>query len=194
MKTEFEAKFTNITIAAIRVALHAAGAKREEPMRLMRRAVIDTPELTKKNAFVRIRDEGNRITVTYKQFDSLSIEGTKEIEIIVSDFNEAIALFAAAGLSYTSFQESKRETWVLDAVEIAIDEWPWLDPYIEIEGNSEAQVRKVAKKLGFNWNDALFGDVMTAYRVQYPHLSEQDTIGYIPRVAFGDALPDLLRA
>lgn len=194
MKTEYEAKFTGVDIEAVRAQLKTAGATLEKPMRLMRRITIDTPELKTKDAFVRVRDEGDRVTMTYKQFASLSVDGAQEHEIIISDFDEAVALLAAAGLPHGSFQESKRETWTLDGAEVVIDEWPWLRPYIEVEGESVEHVKEVLAKLGFNWDDAVFGDVMAAYRQEYPHLTEQDTVGNIPEVRFGDPLPDLLKS
>ncbi len=194
MKTEYEAKFVNIDIAQIRQKLEKVGAMLEKPMRLMRRVTIDNDFLTAKDAFVRVRDEGDRVTMTYKQFDSYSVDGAKEHEIIVNNFEEAVALLAAAGLEHTSFQESKRETWTHGSVEIVIDEWPWLSPYIEIESGSADEVRAFSEALGLDWNDAVFGDVMAAYRVQYPHLGERDTVGNVPEVKFGDPLPSLLIA
>ena len=136
MKSEIEAKFVNVGIAYIRSKLESIGAILIQPMRDMQRVTIDTPDLKKKDAFVRIRNEGDKTTVTYKQFNSLTIDGVKEIEVTVSDFDDAVALFKEAGLVYGSLQESRRETWKLGEVEIVIDEWPWLNPYIEIEGPS----------------------------------------------------------
>jgi adenylate cyclase class 2 len=191
MKSEIEVKFANVDHDEIRERLKELGATLEQPMRNMRRVVIDTPELKKKNAFIRIRDEGDKVTVTYKQFDQLSIDGAKEIEIVVSNFEDAVALFASAGLSHSSLQESRREAWSLGEVEIVLDEWPWLNPYIEIEGPSEELVTLTAKKLNFDWNDGVFGDVMAAYRLQYPKLGMHDTVGNLPNVRFGDPLPDI---
>lgn len=54
------------------------------------------------------------------------------------------------GLPYKPFQESKRETWEFEDEEIMLDEWPWLKPYIEVEGNSEVQVHKISEQLGFD--------------------------------------------
>ena len=194
MKSEIEAKFVNVGIAYIRSKLESIGAILIQPMRDMQRVTIDTPDLKKKDAFVRIRNEGDKTTVTYKQFNSLTIDGVKEIEVTVSDFDDAVALFIEAGLVYGSLQESRRETWKLGEVEIVIDEWPWLNPYIEIEGPSEELVVSTSEKLGFNWTDAIFGDVMAAYRVQYPHLGMDDTVGNLPEVRFNDPLPELLKA
>lgn len=192
MKTEYEAKFLNVDIEDIRQRLQSLGATLAKPMRLMRRVTIDTPEMKQKGAFVRVRDEGDCVTITYKQFDSLSVDGAKEHEVVVDDFGNTIALLAAAGLSYGSFQESKRETWKFEDVEIMIDEWPWLNPYIEVESMSVEKVKAFSEQLGFAWESAVFGDVMAAYRAQYPHLKTTDTVGNIPEVKFGDPLPGLL--
>lgn len=193
MKNGIEAKFVNIDIEDMRSRLRKAGAILTLPMRDMQRVTIDTPELKKKNAFVRIRNEGDKTTITYKQFNSLSIDGVKEIEISVNDFDTAVMLFKEAGLAYGSLQESRRETWRLGDTEIVIDEWPWLNPYIEIEAPSEDSVILTAKNLDLEWGDAVFGDVMSAYRVQYPYLGMNDTVGNLPEVRFSDPLPELLK-
>jgi adenylate cyclase class 2 len=192
MKSEIEVKFLAVNHDMIRAKLAEIGAACEQPSRLMRRVIFDDPALKEKNAFVRVRDEGSGITITYKQFDSLSIDGAKEIEVTVNDFDAAVELIKSTGLSARSIQESKRETWLLGATEIVLDEWPWLKPYIEIEGASEQELKDTADKLGLDWNDAVFGDVMAAYRAEYPWLDESQTIGTIAEVRFDDPLPELL--
>lgn len=192
MKIEYEAKFIRVNHDETRQKLKNIGATLHHPMRLMRRAIIENKDLKKKDALLRVRDEGDKVTLTYKQFSNLSVDGAKEHEIIVNDFNETVLLLAAAGLPHRSIQESKRETWVYKNAEIVLDEWPWLDPYVEIEADSEEAVKNLASKLGFDWDNAVFGDVMAAYRSQYPHLSEKDTVGNLPKVRFGDPLPNLL--
>ena len=192
MKTEIEAKFVNIDHDDIRAKLTAIGATLEQPMRLMKRVTIDSTQLKAKDAFVRIRDQGDKVTLTYKQFDELSVTGAKEIEVTVSSFEDTVSLFSAAGLPHGSYQETKRETWNIDSTEIVLDVWPWLNPYIEIEGASEEIIKDVATQLGLNWADAVFGDVMAAYRVQYPHLGIHDTVGNLPEVKFGEPLPEFL--
>ena len=56
MNTEIEVKFINIDHDKIRSRLQELGATLEQPMRVMRRVVIHTPDMTAKNAFLRIRD------------------------------------------------------------------------------------------------------------------------------------------
>ena len=193
MNTEIEVKFVDINHDDIRAKLQKLGAILEQPMRLMRRVTIDSENMKSKNAFVRVRDEGYRTTLTYKEFTSLSVDGAKEIEITVGDFQSTIDLLAAAGLPHSSFQESKRETWTLGSAEVVLDVWPWLNPYIEIEAESEKLVREVAANLGLNWKNAVFGDVMAAYRMQYPHLQDHETVGTLDMVRFDDPIPEFLR-
>ena len=193
MNDEIEVKFVNIDHDTIRNELESIGAVLEQPMRLMKRVTIDSNDMRSKNAFVRVRDQGDKVTLTYKQFDELSLNGAKEIEITVNDFDETIKLLAAAGLPHGSFQETKRETWRLGSTEIVLDVWPWLNPYIEIEGASEQDVKSVAALLNLDWSKAVFGDVMEAYRVQYPNIGPDDTVGKVPVVKFGDPLPDFLK-
>lgn len=195
MNTEIEAKFLNIDHDAMRVQLKALGATLERPNRLMRRVAIHNDEMHSKNAFLRIRDEGYRVTITYKQFDDDTILGAKEYEIIASSFDDAINIFKETGLVYDTYQESRRENWVLGDVEIMLDEWPWLNPYVEIEGKSEAAVQSVASQLGFNWSDAVFGGVAMVYLHQYPYIGEAGRIEINrnwPIIKFEDPMPKLL--
>lgn len=189
MKTEIEVKFCNIKIDDMREKLKSVGAICEQPMRLMRRALIETQEMKTREGFIRIRDEGNKTTLTYKQFLEKSLTGAQEHETIVGDFDVAIAIFKEAGLHYHTFQESKRETWRFDDVEVVIDEWPWINPYIEIEGESEASVKQAAAKLGFDWDDAVFGSVDVIYHDVFSKMTNRGVID-IEEVRFGEPVPD----
>lgn len=194
MQSEIEAKFLSINFDEVRSKLKAAGGKLEKPMRLMRRVTIHNDFMRAgKDAFVRVRDEGDKTIITYKQFDELSVDGAKEIEIEVSDFDKAVELLAQAGLPYDSLQESRRETWTLDGCEVVLDEWPWLKPYIEIEGPSKAAVRQAAERLELDFTAAVFGDVMAAYRAEYPNLTANDTVGNLRQVKFGSPLPEIFK-
>lgn len=192
MKTEIEVKFCDVDVDATRELLARAGAVCEQPMRLMRRVIIETEQLAARNAFVRVRDEGDRTTLTYKQFDETSLTGAKEIEVTVSEFDATVALLEQVDLVHKSFQESRRETWKMGDVEVVIDEWPHLDPYVEIEGGSEEAVKQAAATLGFTWDEALFGSVTEVYQHQYPKGNARELIN-MPRISFGEPLPAVIR-
>ncbi len=192
MKIEIEAKFLDLDHDGIRKKLKDAGAHLDQPMRLMRRALIRTEDMKPplRDAFIRVRDEGDKITLTFKQFDDLSLHGAKETEVNVTSFDDTLAILAQGGLKPQSYQETKRETWHYKDAEIVLDLWPWLNPYIEIEGPSEAIVREVASDLGLDWKDAVFGPTPEAYRAQYPDGQPEHLID-LPEVTFGAPLPKI---
>lgn len=193
MKTEIEAKFLSIDTDEMRAKLTKVGAICKQPMQVMRRVVFHNEVMDQKNAYLRVRDEGHRITMTYKQFDDISLTGAKEIEFNVSEYENAIALLEAIGITPRSLQETRREIWELGKVEVVIDEWPWIQPFIEIEAPTEKLVKDTAAKLGFSWNEAAFGDIMTAYLAEYPHTTPNDRIYKLPTIRFEDPLPEMLK-
>lgn len=191
MKPEIEVKFVDIDIDEIRGRLEGLAAVCEQPMRDMRRAVYEPDELAARDAFVRVRDEGDKVSLTYKQFEGRHLHSAKEIETTVGSFEAAVQILEQLGFAPKSYQESRRETWRIDETEVVIDEWPHLRPYVEIEGISEEAVRTVASKLGFEWGLAVFGTVTSVYQLQYPKGDAAKLIT-CPRIEFGQPLPTII--
>ena len=192
MKTEIEVKFCDVDINDIRDRLQRAGAVCEQPMRLMRRALIEEPHHAAEHAFLRVRDEGDKVTLTFKRRadeSGASIDSVKEIEVVVSDFDDTIELLREAGWTHKTFQESKRETWHLDDVEVVIDEWPWLPPYIEIEGENEAVLRATAEMLGLDWHDVVIGHIDVVYAQKYEFQDGIRGVIDLAEVRFGGPVP-----
>lgn len=165
MDNEIEAQFLDINKDALRAKLKEVGAKLMKPEVLMRRVVFDLG----KHEYARVRDEGDgKIVMTYKNVkDDKSILGTKEVNVIIDDYENGILLLKACGLVPKAEQESYRETWVYDDVEICIDTWPWIPTFVEVEGPSEKSVWDTAKKLGLSREKAKFGSVDTTYQHYY---------------------------
>lgn len=187
MNLEIEATFIEIDKANLRAKIKALGGKLFQPEILMRRVVFDTGE----HSFVRVRDEGNKIVMTYKCHHNNSLLGTEEINVAVDDYNSAIAFLEKIGLKPKSIQETYREEWELDGVEIDIDTWPWIPTYVEIEGPSTRAVEAVSAKLGFDMKDAHYGSVDEIYKLYYD-VTEND-INYCPEIKF-TTIPDWLEA
>lgn len=191
MKPEIEAKFLNVNRDELRAQLRALGAECVTPDRLMKRVNFDYPDrrLNAIDGWIRVRDEGDKVTLAYKQLTDRTIEGTKEVQVVVDDFQGTAAFLKAIGLNQENFQETKRESWKLDGVEIELDEWPWIKPFVELEGQSEEQLRLVATKLGLDWADVMHGSVEVAYLAEY-EVTEQEVDDW-PEIVFGDT-PDWL--
>lgn len=175
MQTEIEAKFPDIDAERLRSRLKEKEAELEYPEVLMRRKTFDDADrrLKKVNGWVRVRDEGDKITLSYKQLNDRTLHGTKEVSIVVDDFDTTCLFLEAIGLVAKSYQETKREKWTYKGVEVTIDTWPWVPTFVELEGVSEDVVKEVASDLGFDWNKAMHGSVETIYQMHYDFTDEE---------------------
>ena len=186
METEIEAKWLNIDTVAFRKTLKAVGATLLVPERLMSRRVFDYPDhrLEKIGGWVRVRDEGDKVTLSYKQLNDRTLHGTKEVTVIVDVFNAACNFLESIGLAGNSFQETKRESWKLGDVEVEIDTWPWIPSFVELEAQSEEELKNAAKILGLDYALALHGSVETAYQAVYDVTEEE--VDSWPEIRFSE--------
>lgn len=100
MQTEIEAKWLNIDKAALRKTLLGVGAELVSPERLMIRRAYDFPDerLESVKGWVRVRNEDNKITLSYKQLDDRTVHGTKEVTVVVNDFDSTCSFLESIGL------------------------------------------------------------------------------------------------
>jgi adenylate cyclase class 2 len=188
MQIEYEATYWPINKDEVRSRLQKAGAICSYPERLMRRVVFHLhPDAPLKNAWARVRDEGDRITLSLKQSGS-ELEEQKELQMDVSDFESAVEILKNVGCIERAYQETRRELWRLNDVDITIDEWPFLEPCVEIEGSSEASIKEVSEKLGFSWDAALFCSADVLYTKRYA-ITLDDINKRTPRLCFEDTNP-----
>ncbi len=193
MQTEIEAKFSDIDAENIRQKLSKLGASRVYEERFMKRKNFGFPDkrFEEIRAWVRVRDEGDKVTLSYKQLNDRTLHGTKEIDVEVNDFDKTCQILEAIGMKYYSYQETKREKWDLDGIEIVIDTWPWIPTFLEIEGPDEESVKGAASKLELDWSKALHGSVEIIYRQHYDATDEEidswEEITFVP-------VPDWLEA
>ncbi len=108
-------------------------------------------------------------------------------------FIDAKAFLSRIGCRWKTYQENKRELWKLDGVDIAIDEWPFLEPFVELEGKSENAVRRVSKKLGFDYKTAVFGATGKLISIKYG-ISENFINNTVPYLTFKGRNPYLKEA
>src|SRR3989344_1962246 len=129
MEIEYEATFLDINKEEIKEKLESAGAKLVKPEFMQKRVVFNLPAGHEKaHAWLRVRDEQDKITMSYKE------TGTSKID---------------------------------DQKEICIDEWPFLEPFVEVEGKSEKEVKTVSEKIGFDYSKTLFCGVTPIYAMKY---------------------------
>lgn len=189
MNTEYEATFIDIDKNQTRERLRVAGAKLLKSEFLQKRINFDFPESARQETgWIRVRDEQDKITLSIKKVSGNTIEGQQENEIKVDSFDKATSFLDELGCRRKAYQETKRERWELNGVEVVIDEWPFLEPFVEIEGKNEAEVKRTAERLGFEWEDALFCAVGTIYEMKYG-VPKYEVNNNIPRLIFDMANP-----
>ncbi len=106
-----------------------------------------------------------------------SLHGTKEVTVVVDNFEKCCEWCEVIGLVSKSYQETRREKWIIDRSEITLDTWPWIPTFVEIESPNEEMLRSLTKQLGFNWSDGLHGSVETAYQ-KYFDVTEDEIDGW----------------
>jgi adenylate cyclase class 2 len=135
---------------------------------LMKRVIFETPN-NKRWSYLRVRDEWDKITCTYKEenLEKNDIHSIKELETIVWDFDTMVSIFKKLWLEEKAYQETFREIWEINGeIEIMIDLWPWLNPYIEIEWENEELVIKYSNLLWFNYDNGIFWTSFKVYELE----------------------------
>ena len=150
---EVEKRFKNINIRSLRRKLKTLGAKKINPKKIMPLIVFYHPNSKKKkDVYIRIRDEGNQITMTTKT--NLKDKYPIENEVNIDNFEQAILILLSLGCKKRYYVEKIRETWILPGCkEIVIDSYPGLADYIEIDCHSEVALFNAAKKLRIKIDD-----------------------------------------
>lgn len=164
MQIEFEATFARVDKDAVRSRLRGVGARLVQPEYLMKRAVFHPP-VAIDGGWLRVRQEADKVTMSLKIVNGTNIENQHEVQLEVNSLEAGVTFLEALGAKQKSYQENLRELWMLEGGEITIDTWPGLAPCVEVEGTSEAEVRRIAEHLGFAWGDALFCEVSTLYNI-----------------------------
>jgi adenylate cyclase, class 2 len=184
MKTELEATFLNIDKSLLREKLKQKGAELAKPEFLQKRTVFRFPRGHEiENGWVRVRDEGDKVTMSVKVIQGKTIENQKESCIVVDNYSESVEFLKTIGCTEKSYQETKRELWILNGCEVTIDEWPFLEPFTEIEGSSEDAIREVSELLEFDYSTAFFGAAGSLIAEKY-NISEDRVNNHTPLIRF----------
>lgn len=156
---EVEVKFLDIDEITLKAKLLELGAE-DLGERILYERIFYDPEKKwfQKNKFVRIRGDGVHTKLSYKHFhdegkDTSAIHDVTEVELEINDINKATAFLELIGLKCARYQEKKRHSFRYKDGEVDFDTWPTVPTFIEIEAQSEAIVKSIAKDLGLSWDD-----------------------------------------
>ena len=145
MEIEYEVRVLEIDVAEMQAKLQSLGAKKVGEWE-QKRYVYDTKPVNP-DAWFRLRTNGIETTLTYKNVAKNTIDGTRELEIVVDDFDKTKEMLELMGYTNRGYQENRRIRYILNGIEIDLDAWPMIPPYMEIEGHSEVEVNEMLELL-----------------------------------------------
>ena len=164
-KIEYEIRILEINKDEIQTKLKRLDAVLIEDV-CQKRYVYDFNPI-QPNKWIRLRTNGIKTTLTIKNIESMNIDGTKEVEIEVSDFDVTNEILKELGYTPKAIQENKRIKYNLNGVEIDIDTWPKIPTYMEIEGKNQEEVYDTLELLGISKEKAITLDVQSIYEKIY---------------------------
>lgn len=165
MPTEFEAKFLDIDVKAMKKKLIEHGFTQVHKKKLYKRHAYS--RCGTDSGFTRVRKEGKDVTMTvkYKKNDKFP----EEYEINIKDnFETGVAFMNALGLTSRAYQESLREKWSHPLVhEITFDTLPGLPTYMEVDCTSEENLNQIIKLLNLDESKKRFAGFDYTYMEYY---------------------------
>lgn len=184
MPKEYEAKFLNIDVDAVKRILRKNGAKKiHDPIKFYRVIFKRCEEAGDKPGFVRIRDEGKHVTMTTKVFDNAKFP--QEHEVTIGDtFEKGVDFLRSIGLDEKSYQETIREKWSHPlAHEITFDIIPGLPIYMEIDCTDESKLNKLVSLLNLDKKNMHYGSYDKTF-TEYYGIPSNTIIHKTPKLTF----------
>ena len=194
MEIEFEAKFLDINRNELVEKMKSLGAKCIQPNTIYKRCMYGLCDI--KRGYVRVRDEGNKTTLTAKIYKDSKFP--QEYEVTIKDgFDNGKAFLQALNLTEKSYHETMREKWNLslgknpiDDCEIAFDYIPGIPLYVEIECKTKKNLNKAIRILKLDNSKKYFGSYGKCF-VEYYGMSENDINNDIRSLTFANIEKEL---
>jgi len=147
LNTEIEARILDINKDELIKKLENLGAQKVADFD-QKRYIYDFNPI-EAHKWIRLRTNGIKTSLTIKEIQNDKIDGTKELEIEVSDFNKTHLILNELGYTHRAYQENKRTRYMYNRIEIDIDTWPHIPTYVELEGKDEKAIINLIEELGY---------------------------------------------
>jgi len=200
MEVEYEARFLEINKNDLIKKLQDIGAILKQKLTLYKRSVFNLCDI--KKGYVRVRDEGDKITMTAKLYKDPKFPEEYELQL-KEGFENGQSFLRALNLDEKAYHETMREKWSIlksgrkgtkgrkgtqdnnktELCEIAIDCVPGLPMYAEVECKTQADLNKCIKMLGLDKSKMRFGGYGKVY-VEYYGMTENEINNSVPSLTF----------
>ncbi len=162
---ETEVKFYVRDLKKIETTLKALKARLIQPRAFETNLRFDLPDgsLRAEGRVLRLR-KSNDMRLTYKgpSENRDRILTRTEIEFTVGDFELARQFLTGLGYQEIAIYEKFRATYEIDGLHVMLDELPY-GSFVEIEGNDETEIRRMATRLGLDWEAAVPASYLTLF-------------------------------
>ena len=199
---EYEAKFLDINHNELVTKIKSLGAILKQPNTFYRRSVFGLCDV--KRGYVRVRDEGDKTTLTAKIYKNPDYP--EEFELQIKDgFEKGKAFLESLNLNEKAYHETMREKWHLNLdkkiknknnnntknnnnnnkniCEIAFDCIPGLPMYVEVECKTESNLNKAIKLLDLGKYEKRYGAYGKTF-VEYYGMAETEINNDIKSLTF----------
>lgn len=158
---EIEAKIIEVDPKAVVARLEELGAEWEFTLPF-KAAYFDLPDmpLKSKGEVLRLRQEGEKVVLTYKYPLLEASEGIKvreEKEVTLDDHDTMWAILTGLGYRPGLIMNKIRTQYKLANAHVVLDryedEFAHIPPFLEIEAPSVAELKEVAEMLGYSSDD-----------------------------------------
>ncbi len=195
MEIEFEGRILDINKDELITKIKSLGGTLKTPLTLYRRSVFGLCDI--KRGFVRVRDEGNKITMTAKIYKDPKFPEEYELQL-KDNFENGQAFLEALNLNKKAYHETMREKWTIpksngstkELCEIAIDYIPGLPLYAELECKTKSDLHKTAKLLDIPLKSLMYGGYGKVF-VHYYDMAENEINNVIPSLTFQNIVKEI---
>jgi predicted adenylyl cyclase CyaB len=134
---------------------------------------------------VRIRKLGKEGIITVKELvdKNITAKVREELETRVSDVDNLIKIFEGLGFREVKRKEKIRHAFKLDKMFVLIDRLPFMGCFVELEATSEAALKRMTKKLGFDYKQAIgnsYDNLFIAYYIKNARKFQDTKVKIIP--------------
>ena len=130
-------------------------------------------EIREKGDLLRVRKFGYEQTEVCYKTNKRVENGFKvcdEYNLSGDSFSEAVKLFEHLGYIITCAYEKKRTNFTLNNLEIVIDRYPKISPFIEIEGTDTEAIEQLIRELGLTKNERSSRAIGGLLQEKYPEV------------------------
>lgn len=136
---------------------------------------------TNPHKWIRLRQSNEKVTLTVKHIlndNGNKVQNLMETEILVSSFEETDILLQQLGFVHKSYQEKRRVIFEICGYEVDFDFWPGIPPFMEFEGQTTDELKKITALLEYSMDDVVSCTADEVYKMYGKNMLSERTLTF----------------